>query len=187
VFTPNALGIEGGIVQMLSHGVVSAALFMVVGVVYDRIHSREIADYGGLAEVMPVYAAVFMLFMMASVGLPGTSGFVGEILVIVGALQYSSWVAFFAATGMILSAAYMLWLYRRVIFGVLEKRELMAIPDLSRRELALLVPLALLVIWYGVQPGPILDAFAASTEATIRSYQAALSATKTAAVVLPLP
>ena len=119
LFTPNALGIEGGIVTMLSHGFVSAALFMVVGVVYDRIHSREIDSYGGLAEVMPVYATVFMLFMLASVGLPGTSGFVGEILVIVGVFQVSSWVAFFAATGMILGAAYMLWLYRRVIFGEL--------------------------------------------------------------------
>ena len=102
---------------MLSHGVVSAALFMIVGVVYDRVHSREIADYGGLAEVMPGYALVFMLFMMASVGLPGTSGFVGEVLVIVGVYQYSPWVAAFAAIGMILGAAYMLWLYRRVVFG----------------------------------------------------------------------
>ena len=107
---------------------------MVVGVVYDRIHSREIASYGGLAEVMPVYATVFMLFMLASVGLPGTSGFVGEILVIVGVFQISSWVAFFAATGMILGAAYMLWLYRRVIFGELVKDVLRGLRDLRGNE-----------------------------------------------------
>ena len=135
MFTPNALGIEGGIVQMLSHGFVSAALFMVVGVVYDRIHSREIDAYGGLAETMPVYATVFMLFMLASVGLPGTSGFVGEILVIVGAFQISSWVALFAATGMILGAAYMLWLYRRVVFGALVKDTLRGIRDLRPNEI----------------------------------------------------
>ena len=134
LFTPNALGIEGGIVTMLSHGFVSAALFMVVGVVYDRIHSREIDSYGGLAEVMPVYATVFMLFMLASVGLPGTSGFIGEILVIVGVFQVSSWVAFFAATGMILGAAYMLWLYRRVIFGELLKDTLQGYPRPARQR-----------------------------------------------------
>ena len=111
---------------MLSHGFVSAALFMIVGVVYDRIHSREIASYGGLAEVMPVYALIFMLFMLASVGLPGTCGFVGEILVIIGVFQHSSWVAVFAATGMILGAAYMLWLYRRVVFGALVKDDAQA-------------------------------------------------------------
>src|SRR5690349_17928786 len=127
VFTPNALGVEGAIAQMLSHGFVSAALFMLVGVVYDRVHKLEIDAYGGLADVMPVYATVFMLFMMASVGLPGTSGFVGEILVIVGAYQYSSWVALFAATGMILGAAYMLWLYRRIVFGSLVKDSLRGI------------------------------------------------------------
>ena len=122
IFTPNALGIEGSIVQMLSHGFVSAALFMVVGVVYDRIHSREIATYGGLAERMPVYATVFMLFMLASVGLPGTAGFVGEILVHRRRVPDSTAGSrFFAATGMILGAAYMLWLYRRVIFGALVK------------------------------------------------------------------
>ena len=140
LFTPNALGIEGGIVTMLSHGFVSAALFMVVGVVYDRIHSREIDAYGGLAEVMPVYATVFMLFMLASVGLPGTSGFIGEILVIVGVFQVSSWVAFFAATGMILGAAYMLWLYRRVIFGELLKDTLKGIRDLRTNEVIAFAP-----------------------------------------------
>ena len=162
VFTPNALGIEGGIITMLSHGFVSAALFMVVGVVYDRIHSREIESYGGLAEVTPVYATVFMLFMMASVGLPGTSGFVGEILVIVGVFQTSSWVAFFAATGMILGAAYMLWLYRRVIFGELVKDSLKGLRDLRPNEVIAFAPLILLVIVMGVYPNLFLDPMHAS-------------------------
>ena len=162
LFTPNALAIEGGIVTMLSHGFVSAALFMVVGVVYDRIHSREIDAYGGLAEVMPVYAAVFMLFMLASVGLPGTSGFIGEILVIVGVFQVSSWVAFFAATGMILGAAYMLWLYRRVIFGELIKDTLKGIRDLRTNEVIAFAPLIVLVIVMGVYPSIFLDPMHAS-------------------------
>jgi NADH-quinone oxidoreductase subunit M len=162
LFTPNALGIEGGIVTMLSHGFVSAALFMVVGVVYDRIHSREIDSYGGLAEVMPVYATVFMLFMLASVGLPGTSGFIGEILVIVGVFQVSSWVAFFAATGMILGAAYMLWLYRRVIFGQLLKETLKGIRDLRANEVIAFAPLIVLVIVMGVYPSLFLDPMHAS-------------------------
>ena len=147
---------------MLSHGFVSAALFMVVGVVYDRIHSREIDAYGGLAEVMPVYATVFMLFMLASVGLPGTSGFVGEILVIVGVFQVSSWVAFFAATGMILGAAYMLWLYRRVIFGELLKDTLKGIRDLRTNEVIAFAPLIVLVIVMGVYPSLFLDPMHAS-------------------------
>jgi NADH-quinone oxidoreductase subunit M len=147
---------------MLSHGFVSAALFMVVGVVYDRIHSREIDAYGGLAEVMPVYAAVFMLFMLASVGLPGTSGFVGEILVIVGAFEGSSWVAFFAATGMILGAAYMLWLYRRVIFGELLKETLKGIRDLRTNEVVAFAPLIALVIVMGIYPTLFLDPMHAS-------------------------
>jgi NADH-quinone oxidoreductase subunit M len=162
LFTPNALGIEGGIATMLSHGFVSAALFMVVGVVYDRVHSREIDSYGGLAEVMPVYATVFMLFMLASVGLPGTSGFIGEILVIVGVFQISSWVAFFAATGMILGAAYMLWLYRRVIFGELVKDTLKGIRDLRANEVIAFAPLIALVIVMGVHPSLFLDPMHAS-------------------------
>ena len=157
IFTPNALGIQGSIIQMLSHGVVSAALFMCVGVVYDRIHSRQIADYGGIADRMPGYAAVFMLFMLASVGLPGTSGFVGEVLVIVGVWQRSSWVATFAATGMILSAAYMLWLYRRVIFGGLTKDNLKLIKDLRLNEIAAFAPLIVLAVLMGVYPSLFLD------------------------------
>jgi NADH-quinone oxidoreductase subunit M len=166
-FTPNALGISGSIVQMLSHGVVSAALFMVVGVVYDRIHSREIAAYGGLAERMPFYATVFMLFMLASVGLPGTSGFIGEILVIVGVFQLSSWVAFFAATGMILGAAYMLWLYRRVIFGAFTKASLSTIRDMRANEIIAFAPLVAIVILMGVYPSLFLDPMQASVDSIL--------------------
>jgi NADH-quinone oxidoreductase subunit M len=173
VFTPNALGIEGSIIQMLSHGVVSAALFMVVGVVYDRIHSREIAAYGGLAEVMPAYALVFMLFMMASVGLPGTSGFVGEILVIVGVYQYSPWVAAFAATGMILGAAYMLWLYRRVVFGGLVKDSLKGIRDMRMNEMVAFAPLVLLAIVMGVYPNLFLEPMHASVNQLLAQMGAA--------------
>src|SRR5690606_34398397 len=140
-FTPNALGIEGSIITMLSHGFVSSALFMVVGVIYDRVHSREIASYGGLAEIMPAYATVFMLFMLASIGLPGTSGFVGEILVLVGVFQTSTWVTFFATTGIILGASYMLWLYRRVIFGELTKEALRSLRDLRPNEIIAFAPL----------------------------------------------
>jgi NADH-quinone oxidoreductase subunit M len=162
LFTPNALGIEGSIITMLSHGFVSSALFMVVGVVYDRVHSREIASYGGLAEIMPVYATVFMLFMLASVGLPGTSGFIGEILVLVGVFQISTWVTFFAATGMILGAAYMLWLYRRVIFGELVKDTLRGLRDLRPNEIVAFAPLIVLVIVMGVYPSLFLDPMHAS-------------------------
>jgi NADH-quinone oxidoreductase subunit M len=157
IFTPNAVGVTGSIVQMLSHGFVSGALFMLVGVIYDRIHSREIARYGGLARRMPLYATVFMLFMLASVGLPGTSGFVGEIMVIVGVFQHSSWVAVFATVGMILSAAYMLWLYSRVIFGELEKDDLKRILDMRPNEIAAFAPLVVLAILMGVYPSLFTD------------------------------
>jgi NADH-quinone oxidoreductase subunit M len=167
IFTLNPLGIQGSLIQMLSHGFVSGALFMVVGVVYDRIHSREIATYGGLAERMPTYAAVFMLFMLASVGLPGTSGFVGEIMVIIGVFQVNTWVALLAATGMILGAAYMLWLYRRVIFGALVKDHLRAIFDLRPHEVAAFVPLILLVLLMGVYPNLFLEPMAASVDQLI--------------------
>ncbi|WP_027135331.1 NADH-quinone oxidoreductase subunit M [Geminicoccus roseus] len=151
-FTPNALGIQGSIVQMLSHGVVSAALFMVVGVVYDRIHSREISRYGGLAERMPVYAVIFLFFTMASIGLPGTSGFIGEIMVIAGVFQMNSWVAALAATGMILGAGYMLWLYRRVVFGKITRDDLKSIKDLRWNEMVAFAPLVFLAIWLGIYP-----------------------------------
>ncbi len=136
IFAMNAQGVQGGIFQMLSHGLVSGALFLCVGVVYDRMHTREIAAYGGLVNRMPVYAAVFMVFTLANVGLPGTSGFVGEFLTLIGTFQVNTWVVFFAATGVILSAGYALWLYRRIIFGVLDKESLKGILDLSGREIA---------------------------------------------------
>jgi len=164
IFTLNPLGIQGSIIQMLSHGLVSAALFMIVGVVYDRIHSREISSYGGLAERMPMYATVFMLFMLASVGLPGTSGFVGEILVIVGVFQINTWVALLAATGMILGAAYMLWLYRRVVFGGLVQEHLKTIKDLRPHEIAAFAPLAVLVLLMGIYPNLFLEPMAASVD-----------------------
>ncbi|MDJ1156758.1 NADH-quinone oxidoreductase subunit M [Chelatococcus sp. SYSU_G07232] len=184
LFTMTPQGIQGAMFQMVSHGLVSGALFLCVGVVYDRLHTRMIADYGGLVHRMPVYATCFMVFTMANVGLPGTSGFVGEFLTLTGAFKVNSWVAFFATTGVILSAAYALWLYRRVIFGKLEKEKLKSMPDLNYREVLVLVPLLLLVIWYGVQPGAVLDAFAAPTTELLKSTQAALSAAKTAALTL---
>ena len=176
IFTLNMQGIQGGIFQMISHGLVSAALFLCVGIIYDRMHTREISAYGGLVHRMPIYAFTFMLFTMANVGLPGTSGFVGEFLTLIGAFQINSWVALFATTGVILSAAYALWLYRRVIFGKLEKENLKAIADMNGREIAIMAPLVVLTILFGVWPQPILDVTAVSVEHLIDSYQAALSA-----------
>jgi NADH-quinone oxidoreductase subunit M len=181
IFTLNPLGIQGSIIQMLSHGLVSAALFMVVGVVYDRIHSREISTYGGLVERMPAYAAVFMLFMLASVGLPGTSGFIGEILVLIGVFQVDAWVALLAGTGMILGAAYMLWLYRRVIFGALLKTSLRTIGDLRPHEIAAFAPLVVLVLLMGIYPALFLDPMAASVEQLITQAGGGPSATDLAA------
>jgi NADH-quinone oxidoreductase subunit M len=163
-FTMTKQGIEGSIFVMLSHGVVSAALFIIVGVVYDRMHSREIDVYGGLVERMPSYALIFMIMMMASVGLPGTAGFVGEFLVLVGAFEHSSWLAAFAATGVILGACYMLYLYRRVMFGKLTKDSLKKILDLSPREMAVFAPLIILVLWMGVYPTPFLDVMHVSVD-----------------------
>jgi len=181
-FTMTVQGIEGAIYQMLSHGIVSAALFLIVGVVYDRIHSRDIETYGGLVHRMPAYALVFMLFMLASVGLPGTSGFVGEFLVLVGAFQVNTWVAALAATGVILGAAYMLYLYRRVIFGMLTKDSLKAILDLSPREMAVFAPLVLLVIWMGVYPGPFLEVMHASVANLVDRLEVARAAMDAVAV-----
>ena len=164
IFSMNQQGIEGGIYQMLSHGVVSAALFLCVGVIYDRIHTREISRYGGLVNRMPRYAFIFMVFMLASVGLPGTSGFVGEFLVLVGAFQANTWVALLATTGIILGAAYMLWLYRRVVFGELVHEDLKTIVDCNKRELIYFVPLLIAVIIMGVWPAPFLDVMHVSVE-----------------------
>ncbi len=174
LFSPNALAITGGIAQMISHGFVSAALFMVVGVVYDRIHSRDIEAYGGLAERMPVYAAIFMLMMLASVGLPGTSGFVGEILVIVGAFQVNAWVAALAATGMILGAAYMLYLYRRVIFGPLVKDALKSIRDMRPNEILAFAPLVVLTLFMGIYPQFFLEPITSSVGRVLARLQPAL-------------
>lgn len=152
LFTFNRQGIEGAMMVMLGHGLVSGALFLCVGVIYDRLHTREIDRYGGLAVNMPKYAVLFLLFTMASVGLPGTSNFVGEFLALMGAYQVSTWVTLIATTGIILGAAYMLYLYRRVVFGDLVKDDVKAMPDLSKREMALLAPLAAVTLWMGVYP-----------------------------------
>lgn len=178
LFTFNTQGIEGAIFQMLSHGIVSGALFLVVGVIYDRMHTREIAAYGGLVHRMPRYALFFMLFTMASVGLPGTSGFVGEFLAIVGAWQVNRLLALLAATGMVLGAAYMLWLYRRVIFGLLTKNELKHLLDLSPREVAVFAPLAVLTLWMGIYPSSFSSFYAASVANLIAQHQAAIQATR---------
>ena len=182
IFSGNVYGIHGAIFQMISHGIVSAALFLCVGVIYDRMHTRDIDAYGGLVERMPRYALVFMVFTMANVGLPGTSGFVGEFLTMFGAFQANTWVAFFAAFGVILSAAYALWLYRRVIFGALTKESLKGILDLDAREIAILVPLAILTILFGFYPAPILDATAASVNLVAENFANAIGAAPQAAV-----
>jgi len=175
-FTATQQGIEGALFQMLSHGVVSAALFLIVGVVYDRLHTRLIERYGGLVERMPAYALTFMIFMLASVGLPGTSGFVGEFLVLVGIFQVSTWAALLAASGMILGAAYMLYLYRRVIFGTLVKADLKAILDVNRREVLVFAPLVALVFWMGLYPVSFLEIFSASVTNLIADHERSLAA-----------
>jgi NADH-quinone oxidoreductase subunit M len=180
LFAANAQGVQGAVYQMISHGLVSGALFLCVGVVYDRMHTREIAAYGGLVNRMPNYAVVMLVFTLANIGLPGTSGFVGEFLTLIGAFQANSWVALFATTGVIFSACYALYLYRRVIFGVLDKPSLANIKDLSAREIVCLAPLLVLTIYYGVHPQPILDASAASIDALLTGFNHALAATKTA-------
>ncbi|MBL6958044.1 MAG: NADH-quinone oxidoreductase subunit M [Rhodospirillales bacterium] len=179
-FTLTIQGIEGAIYQMLSHGIVSAALFLIVGVVYDRIHSRDIASYGGLVHRMPAYGLIFMLMMLASVGLPGTGGFIGEFLVLVGVFQVNSWVAAFAALGVILGAAYMLYLYRRVIFGQLTKESLKNILDLSPREILVFAPLVILVLWMGVYPSSFLDFMHASVNNLISQVEVARAAAESA-------
>ena len=184
VFTLTMQGLQGGIFQMLSHGIVSGALFLSVGVIYDRMHTREISAYGGLVDRMPLYAFCFMVFTLANVGLPGTSGFVGEFLSLTGAFRINTWVAFLATTGVILSAAYALWLYGRVIFGKLEKPALKYITDLTWREVAVMAPLVVLTILFGFYPAPILDASAASVEALIKNYQTALAAAEQARIAL---
>jgi len=173
-FTLTSEGLQGAMVQMLSHGIVSAALFLCVGVVYDRLHTREIARYGGVADNMPKYAAVFMIFMLASVGLPGTSGFVGEFLSLVGAFQVNTWVTFFATTGMILGAAYMLFLYRRIVFGTITRDDVRAMLDLNWREVVVFAPMIAIVLWMGVYPTSFLRPIQPSVANLVERVQVAL-------------
>jgi NADH-quinone oxidoreductase subunit M len=182
VFSFSVQGVDGAIFQMLSHGLVSAALFLCVGVVYDRMHTREIDAYGGLVNRMPIYAFVFMMFTLANVGLPGTSGFIGEFLTLVGAFKANTWVAFLATTGVILSVAYALYLYRRMMFGPLEKRSLRAITDMNTREIVVFAPLLLLVVLFGFYPAPLLDVTAVSVKKLVSNYEAALKAKEAANV-----
>ncbi|VAX08173.1 NADH-ubiquinone oxidoreductase chain M [hydrothermal vent metagenome] len=176
IFAFNVQGIEGAIMVMLAHGLVASALFLCVGVIYDRLHTREIDRYGGLVNIMPRYALVFMFFTMAAVGLPGTGNFVGEILVLIGLFKVSIWAAFFAATGLVLGAAYMLWLYRKVVFGELVKPDLKAMLDLSKREILIFAPLIFFTIWMGVYPSTFMDFMHVSVENLVTNHQAALSA-----------
>jgi NADH-quinone oxidoreductase subunit M len=176
IFAANEFGVQGAIFQMVSHGIVSGALFLCVGVIYDRMHTREIEAYGGLVSRMPQYAFAFMVFTMANVGLPGTSGFVGEFLTMLAVFQVNTWVAFFAAFGVIFSACYALWLYRRVIFGALTKESLKGILDLDRRELIVLVPLIILTIVFGFYPAPILDTSAAAVKLLVDNLPHAVTA-----------
>ena len=184
IFAATSQGVAGGIFQMISHGIVSAALFLCVGVIYDRMHTREIAAYGGLVNRMPLYAAAFMVFTLANVGLPGTSGFIGEFLALIGTFKVNILVAFLATLGVILSAAYALWLYRKVIFGPLEKATLATIRDLDRREVLVLAPLVILTILFGIYPKPVLDMSAASVATLLENYERALGAAKAAALTI---
>ena len=184
IFAVTTQGVAGGMFQMVSHGIVSGALFLCVGVVYDRMHTREIAAYGGLVNRMPLYAMTFMVFTMANVGLPGTSGFVGEFMTLLGTFKISLPTAFFATTGVILSACYALWLYRKVVFGALVKPSLMSIKDLTFRECVTLFPLIALTILFGVYPKPVLDMSAASVQQLVNNYQTAVTAVKAAALTV---
>lgn len=175
IFTMNVQGIDGAVFQMISHGVISAALFLCVGVVYDRLHTRDIEKYGAIAKNMPVYATIFMIFTMGSVGLPGTSGFVGEFLSLLGAYQANTIVATFAALGVVLGAAYMLWLYRKVAFGPAVNADANAMEDVSPREYGYFLPLILLVLWLGVAPNYVLDRITPSVQKLVADYHSELS------------
>ncbi len=174
IFTFDVQGIQGALFQMLSHGIVSAALFLIVGVIYDRLHTHEIARFTGLVDRMPAYAFFFMVFMMASVGLPGTSGFVGEFMVIIGALHVNFWLALLGTMGMILGPMYMLYMYRRMIFGRLTKIDLQGILDLSPREIALFVPLAVVTIWMGVYPSSFTRFWDTTVQQMVTQHQQAM-------------
>ncbi|WP_415920872.1 NADH-quinone oxidoreductase subunit M [Tateyamaria sp. SN6-1] len=183
IFAANQQGIDGAIFQMLSHGFISGALFLCVGVIYDRMHTREIDAYGGLVNRMPAYALIFMLFTMANVGLPGTSGFVGEFLTLMAVFQVNTWVALVATSGVIFSAAYALWLYRRVVMGDLIKESLKSITDMTRREKAIFAPLVVMTLLLGVYPALILDVIGPSVAALVTQYDTALAAAEAATQV----
>ncbi len=176
IFAANQQGVDGAIFQMLSHGFISGALFLCVGVIYDRMHTREIDAYGGLVNRMPAYALVFMFFTMANVGLPGTSGFIGEFLTLMGIFQVNTWVAAVATTGVILSAAYALWLYRRVVFGALIKEALKTITDMEPREKMIFAPLVAMTLLLGVYPSLVTDIIGPSVTALITDYHASIPA-----------
>ena len=182
LFTLNAQGMQGAIFQMISHGFVSGALFLCVGVIYDRMHTREIAAYGGLVNRMPIYAAIFMVFTLANVGLPGTTGFIGEFLTLLGTFRVNTLVATLASLGLILSAAYALWLYRKVVLGVLDKPALAGIRDVEMREILIFAPLLILTILFGVYPKPVLNLSAASVTAVVTDFQQGRAPSKTAAL-----
>ena len=176
IFAANQQGVDGAIFQMISHGFISGALFLCVGVIYDRMHTREIDAYGGLVNRMPAYALIFMFFTMANVGLPGTSGFIGEFLTLVGIFQVNTWVAAVATSGVILSAAYALWLYRRVVFGELIKESLKSITDMTRREKAIFAPLVAMTLLLGVYPRLVTDIIGPSVTALVTEYHASIPA-----------
>src|SRR6185312_1346373 len=185
IFAATSEAVQGAVIQMLSHGLVSSALFLCVGVVYDRLHTRDIDRYGGLVTRMPAYAFVFMAFTLASVGLPGTSGFVGEFLILLGTFRVSTTECFLAATAMFLSAGYMLYLYRRVIFGTITRDDLRGMLDLSLREKMVFAPLILLVLWMGVYPNSFLLPIRASVDHLVAQVTAAQSATQRADLEIP--
>jgi len=175
IFAANQQGIDGAIFQMLSHGFISGALFLCVGIIYDRMHTREIDAYGGLVNRMPAYALIFMFFTMANVGLPGTSGFVGEFLTLVGIFKVNTWIAVLATSGVVLSAAYALWLYRRVMMGDLIKEALRTIEDMSFRERTVFAPLIIMTLLLGVYPVLALDLIGPSVQTLVENYNSALS------------
>jgi len=184
IFAATAQGIAGGIFQMVSHGIVSGALFLSVGVVYDRMHTREISAYGGLVNRMPLYAVAFMVFTLANVGLPGTSGFIGEFLALIGTFKVNAGVATLATLGVILSAGYALWLYLKVVLGALDKPSLAGIKDLDYPEIITFGPLPLLTILFGIFPKPVLDMSAVAVTQLVENYNRALSVAKATAALV---
>jgi len=175
IFSLTKQGLDGSIIQMMSHGLISAALFLCVGVVYDRYHSRMISSYGGLVNIMPKYALVFMIFALAALGLPGTSGFVGEFLVLVGTFQVNIFVAVLASLGVVLAAAYMLWLYKRVIFGKMASSEIKEMADLNKTEIYVFASLVFLTLFFGIYPEPLFNTIDISVNNLIDNYQTDLN------------